>query len=51
MRIRGGVWQEDQLWKHLLFREEKYCLDNQDIYMQLPERVAAEILYPSFQLR
>ena len=41
-------WQRDQLNKNLLFRGEKHCLDNPEVYMQLPERRAAETLYPYF---
>jgi hypothetical protein len=41
-------WQEDQLRKNLLFRGEQYCSDNLEIYMQLPERFAAETLYQRF---
>ena len=41
-------WQEDQLRNSLLFRGEKYCLDNHEIYMQLPERLVGEALYSRF---
>jgi hypothetical protein len=48
--LERSKWQEDQLRQHLLFRGEKYCLDTQEIYMQLSERPAAEILYQRFHL-
>lgn len=41
-------WQEEQLRRMLVFRGEKYCRDNQEIYIQLPERLAAETLYQRF---
>ena len=41
-----GHWQRDQLNKNLLFRGEKHCLDNPEIYVQLPERRAGELVYP-----
>jgi hypothetical protein len=41
-------WQRAQLTKALLFRGEKYCLDTPELYMQLPERYAGEMLYPYF---
>jgi len=43
-------WQQDGLRRNLLFRGEKYCSDNQEIYIQLPERLAGETLYPRFHL-
>jgi hypothetical protein len=41
-------WQREQLKKVLLFRGEKYCVDNLEIYRRLPERRVGEMLYPYF---
>jgi hypothetical protein len=40
--------QKEQLKKTLLFRGEKHCLDNPEIYIQLSERRAGEMVYPYF---
>jgi hypothetical protein len=41
-------WIQDQLRKYLFFQMEKHCLDKPEIYIQLPERVAALELYRRF---
>ena len=43
-----GLWQKEQLRNDLLFRGEKYCADKPHLYLQLPERHAAERIYPYF---
>ena len=43
-------WQEGELQSNLRFRGEKHCMDNLNIYMQLPERMVGEVLYQNFHL-
>lgn len=41
-------WQKDQVKMHVSFKAETFLRDNQDVYMQLPERMLVDGLYVYF---